>query len=260
MFFLVAASSEAIEKPETELSKSGIDTKQGQKINLDLSFTNALGEKKSLKELIDNKKPIILVPVYYGCPRLCGMLLGGVTKLLRDLDLRLSEDYQVVTLSFDDTEGFELAKKKSEKYYSDLSLSADQTQSWNFLVGDSENIHSLMSQIGFRYFKDKDEFVHAATIIILTPQGEISQYFTGVEFSPWDVRLALIEASQGKIGSIVDHILLFCFRYDHLKGKYIWAVSNFIRAGGAISLLFLIAVVIWASRRSRVVKARVVKS
>lgn len=242
-------ASWAVEKPETELSKVGIDTKQGQTIDLNLKFTDSAGQTAALKDLINPNKPIILVPVYYHCPRLCGLLLEGFSKLLRGLDLKLGDDFQVVTVSFDDSEGPELAKEKSLKYYAEATVPADKTSSWHFLVGNSENVHAIMNQIGFRYFKDEGEFAHAATIIVLTPQGEISQYFTGIEFAPFDVKLALIEASQGKIGSLVDHILLFCFRYDHQQGKYTWAVSNLLRAGGAFTLLSLVALVFWASRQ-----------
>ena len=238
----------AVEDPGTELSKVGIDTKQGQVLDLELVFTNTKGETKKLKDIVDPAKPIIITPVYYDCPRLCGLLLNGFMKLTQEIDLKMGLDYQVLTISFDDSEQPSLAEKRANEYYKEANLTPEQSNAWHFLVGNKENVTKLMSQIGFRYFKEDEEFAHSAVIIVLTPQGEISQYFTGIEFSPWDARLALIEASQGKIGSLVDHILLFCFRYDHKQGKYTWAIGNFLKAGGTVTLLVLAYIIYWAAR------------
>ena len=247
-FYFSFSPAHALEDPGTELARAGIDTKQGQVLDMELVFTTSNGESKKLKEIVDPNKPIIITPVYYDCPRLCGLLLNGFMKLTQEMDLKMGLDYQVLTISFDDTEQPSLAQKRANEYYTEAKLSPEQSNAWHFLVGNKENVTKLMSQIGFRYFKEDEEFAHSAVIIVLTPQGEISQYFTGIEFSPWDARLAIIEASQGKIGSLVDHILLFCFRYDHKQGKYTWAVSNFLKAGGTVTLLVLAYIIYWAAR------------
>ena len=241
----------ALEKPAEDLQEVGLDTELGSKVDLGLTFTNTKGESKTLKEFTVTGKPIVITPVYYDCPRLCGLLLNGATKLFNELNLKFGEEYEVLTVSFNDREKPHLAEKRESEYKARLTKAGAVKEAWNFLYGDKENISVLMRQIGFKYLRDKDDFAHTAAIIILTPQGEISQYFTGIEFSAWDVRLALIEASQGKVGSLLDHILLYCFRYDHAEGKYTWAVFNIMRVLGIVSILILVGVVFWATRAKK---------
>lgn len=250
---LISDLANAIEKPQEEMSEVGLDTKLGNKVNLDLKFTTSDGETKTLKEITQLRKPIIITPVYYDCPRLCGLLLSGATKLFNNLNLKLGEEYEIVTVSFDQTEGPDKAKKRELEYKEKLTRPGANHKFWHFLVGTQENISVLMREIGFKYQKDKEEFAHTAAIIILTPEGEISQYFTGIEFSAWDVRLAVIEASQGKVGSLIDHFLLYCFRYDHAEGKYTWAVFSVMRVAGLASILILLSVIYWASRGKKTV-------
>lgn len=251
LFILLPTSALwAIEHPENDLEKVGISTKQGDLIDLGLVFTNSKGEKEPLSTIFAGTKPVILVPVYYGCPRLCGFLLSGVVELLNGLQLNLGSDYKIVTVSFDETEGPELAAERAKQYREQLKNRSNSVSDWHFLVGSKESITPLMKQIGFRYMKDGQEFAHSAVIIILTPGGKISQYFTGINFAPWDVKLSLVEASQGGIGSAIDHILLYCFRFDPTKGKYTWAAFNVMRAGGVLSLLALAAVIFLSARRS----------
>jgi protein SCO1/2 len=242
----------AIEKPDEELKDVGLNTKLGTQVDLNLVFTTSDGQEKPLKEIIAGNKPILLTPVYYDCPRLCGLLLTGATTLFNQLNLKMGDDYEVLTVSFNPDETSELAKKRESEYKMKLNRPDSNPAGWHFLTGKKENISVLMQQIGFKYAKDGNEYAHTAAIIVLTAKGEISQYFTGIEFSPWDSKLSIIEASQGKMGSVIDHILLFCFRYDHLQGKYTWAVFNLVRVVGASSIVVLLAVVFWASRRKAV--------
>ena len=237
--FLYPFPSFAVENPGENLQKVGISPTLGSQINTQLTFTDSNGKQASLGHLLHPNAPTLLVPAYYDCPRLCGLLLGGVTKLLNELKLELGTDYKVLTVSFDPKEGPELAKKRAKHYYTTLKSPVSGPKGWKFLVGDQVNIDPLMNQIGFEYFEDKGEYAHTAAVIVLTPQGRISQYFTGISFSKRDLRLALVEASEGKIGNLIDHVLLYCYRFDPTKGKYTWVAFGIMRTGGALTLLLL---------------------
>lgn len=246
----------ALEKPAEELVEAGLALKQGDKVNLDLVFTDSNGQRVRLGDLFAPRRPVVLIPAYYHCPRLCGLVLDGAVKLLNELEFTLGEHYQVVTLSFDSTEKPELADKTAGKYRSKFKTPVDAERGWHFLVGEPGPIRELMESVGFRYREDKGEFAHSAALILLTPKGEISQYFTGVSYSPSDFRLALVDASNGAIGSILDQVFLFCFRYDHLQGKYTWAVFNVVRAVGFATLLSMVILFFRLRRREKGVAAR----
>jgi protein SCO1/2 len=233
--------SAAIEKPQEVIDKEiGIFTELGTKVDLSRPFTNAQGERRPLKEFAQPGKPILIAPVYYKCPRLCGLLLDGVYALLNEIPLKLSTDFSVLVVGFDPTEkptdAREVMTKFNARLVGEAARHADAIQ---YLVGDQAEVTGLMQELGFRFMKDGADFAHSAAVMILTPTGEISQYFTGIMFSPWDVRLSLVEASKGGIGTAVDHLLLYCFRFDPLQGKYTWAVVGLLRIGGALTLIGL---------------------
>lgn len=232
-----------LEKPGEELTEVGINAPLGAVIDPNLVFFDSSGSKVTVQELLGRGVPTILVPGYYGCPRLCGLLFSGVKELINKLELELGSEYQVLTVSFDSTDTPKLAQKTEKKYLSGVRFSTQVNGNWRFFVGDEVNTAELMRQIGFRFKRDGMEFAHTAAIIILTPQGQISQYFTGIEFSPWDVRMALIEAAHGSVGSALDHVFLFCFRFDQTKGKYTLAAFNVMKLGGAVTLLFLVLLI-----------------
>jgi len=247
-------SAEAIEDPGANLERIGLNPKLGEQVDLSLEFTDSTGAKVSLRQLVDEGRPAIVVPVYYHCPRLCGLLLSGFIDLLRDMRLSVGKDFQILTVSFAPTETFQEAAEAKQRYASMLGLSEEQRLSWHFLVGSQENVTTLMRQVGFNYIPDGVDFAHSAGLILLTPMGAVAQYFTGIEFSAFDVRLALVEASQGKIGSALDHVMLFCFRFDPTKGKYTWVTIGALRIGGALTIILLgglIAFLVVRERRSR---------
>jgi len=245
-FFIIPVF--ALEKPKEKLEGVGLATERGDSVDLSLTFTDSDGTTKTLGELVAGTKPIILIPAYYSCPRLCGLLLKGVSELLNKIDLTLGEDFRVVTVSFNTREGAADAHRAQETWRSRFKGKGDPL-AWHFLVGDSKNVDPLMEQIGFRYLPDGKEFAHTAVIMLLTPSGEISQYFTGISFPTWDVRLALVEASKGEIGTAFDQVLLYCFRFDPTKGKYTWFAFNVVRAGGAITLILLAGLIFVLWRR-----------
>ncbi len=241
----------ALDDPASQLSEVGVNPILGNKIDLDGVFTDSSGQQVKLSQVMKPGIPAVIVPVYYKCPRLCGLVLLGLVDLLSSLKLTLGTDYQVIVVSFNSAESFELAAEKKLFYSSRLADKGMESIDWRFLVGSEAPVAKLMSQLGFGYSKDGDEFAHSAAIIMLTPEGEISQYFTGVEYPAWDVRLALVEASQGKIGTALDHVMLFCFRFDQLKGKYTWATLNLLRVGAALTVVCLAALVFSFYRKER---------
>lgn len=253
-FFSLAGFASAIEDPASSLERIGLNPKLAQQVELGLEFTDSDGVKASLGSFIKKDQPAIIVPVYYRCPRLCGLLLSGFIDLLRELPLKIGKDFQVITVSFSPTETPKDAAENKERYASMLGLTNEQRLSWHFLVGTQDNISTLMRQIGFNYLPDGVDFAHSAGLILLTPGGAVAQYFAGIEFAVFDVRLALVEASQGKIGSALDHVMLFCFRFDPTKGKYMWVTMGALRVGGVISIALLgglIVVLVLRERRSR---------
>jgi len=249
-FALAVPSAQAIEKPEEVLAQEvGIFTKLGSKVDLSRTFTDSTGRTASLAEFVVPGKPVIIVPVYYKCPRLCGLLLDGVSHLLTGLTLELGKDFSVLAVSFAPGETPSDAAEVREKFRQRVGGSAEAGyDSFRYLIGSQADVAALMKEVGFGYIPDGKDFAHSAAIMILTPGGEISQYFTGIEFSPWHVRLSLIDASRGEVGTAIEHLLLYCFRFDPLQGKYTWAVVGVLRVGGAFTLLGLLAMYVFFVR------------
>ncbi len=241
----------AIERPEEVLNKEvGVYTQLGTKVDLNRMFTDRFGERKALRGFALPDKPILIVPVYYKCPRMCGLILDGVVNLLNQMTLQLGGDFSVLAVSFDPLETASDAQGAWVKFNERLNADAARgREAFRFLVGSDDDVARLMEELGFKYLREGKDFAHSAAVMILTPTGEISQYFTGIQFSPWDVRLALIEASKGKVGSAMDHFLLYCFRFDPLQGKYTWAVEGVLRVGGALTLLGLGLVYFFFARK-----------
>jgi protein SCO1/2 len=262
--FLAPIPSWSLEKPAEELPQAGISPKLGTSIDLSLRFTDATdGVEKPLSEGLQQNIPTIIVPAYFDCPRMCGLILNGVVELLQALPLTLGKDYQVAVVSFDAREGPALASKRQQQYFERLGAgvlaTASQQQrdaaraSFKFFTGQEQSIQPLMNQLGFAFRRDGDEFAHSAAFMLLTPQGKISQYFTGISFPAFDVRLALVDAAQGQIGSLLDHVLLFCFRFDETQGKYVWAAFNLMRIGASLGFIVLVGLLytLFRAERSR---------
>ena len=230
-------------RPEL-LKQVGIDQKLNQPIPLNLAFHDENGKTVQLNEYF-GQKPVILTLVYYNCPMLCTQILNGVESGLKELPMDIGRQFNVVTVSIDPTDTHVLASVKQEMY-TGMYGRTGAAQGWHFLTGDEPQIKQLAAAAGFRYAYDSDtkQFAHASAIMILTPEGKISRYLYGIEFPSRDLRLGLDEASEGKIGSPVDAILLFCYHYDPHTGKYGLLISHVIQAGGALTLLVLGALVL----------------
>ena len=238
--------------PPPMLRNVGIEQNLNAPLPLDLTFVNEDGRAVALREYFD-KKPVVLAFVYYECPMLCTQILNGLLESVRVVNFNIGEQYEVLTVSFDPGETSKLAAEKKKVYLRQYDR-AGAEKGWHFLTGDSSAIRALTQAAGFHYRYDPatDQFAHASGILVLTPQGKISKYFYGVEYSPRDLRFALVEASQNKIGSPVDHLLLYCFHSDPLTGKYSFVVINALRVAGIATVLSLATFMLIMFRRDRV--------
>ena len=230
-------------RPEL-LKQVGIEQKLNQPIPLNLAFHDENGKTVQLDEYF-GQKPVILTLVYYNCPMLCTQILNGVESGLKELPMDIGKQFNVVTVSIDPTDTHVLASVKQEMY-TGMYGRTGAAQGWHFLTGDEPQIKQLAAAAGFRYAYDPDtkQFAHASAIMILTPEGKISRYLYGIQFPSRDLRLGLVEASEGKIGSPVDQVLLFCYHYDPHTGKYGLLISHIIQAGGALTVLIIGVVVL----------------
>ncbi len=227
-----------------DLKNVGIEQRLDQVLPLDLQFKDEAGKTVRLDDYFQSGRAVILNLVYYTCPMLCGEELAGLSSALGVLKFTPGKEYEVVTVSFnpDDTPETATAKKKIyiDRMNERLETKTDGS-GWHFLTGRPEEIKQIADAVGFHYKRDVEtgQFIHAAAIMIATPRGKLSQYYYGVEFSPKDLRLGLIEASRNKIGNLVDQITLYCFHYDPKSGRYGAVVTNILRLGAAATMLLL---------------------
>ena len=226
------------------LQEVRIEQKLDQQLPLDLVFRDEAGQEVKLGQYF-GKKPIVLALVYYECPMLCTQILNGMVTSFRVLPFQVGNEFDVVTVSFDprETNALATAKKKVYVNYLPEKMRANANSGWHFLTGDQANIEKLADAVGFRYHYDEatKQFAHASGIMLTTPQGKLSRYFYGVDYSARDLRLGLIESSENKIGSPVDQLLLYCYHYDPSTGKYGAAVMRVMRLAGVITLLGIVA-------------------
>jgi protein SCO1/2 len=233
------------------LKKVGIEQKLNNQIPLDLLFEDETGREVRLGEYFRSGKPVVLTLVYYECPMLCNQVLNGVVGTLQALSFTPGREFEVVTVSFDPREGPDLAARKKETYLKRFGR-AGAGVGWHFLTGDKDSIDRLAQSVGFHYVWDEQskQFAHASAIMVATPEGKLSHYFYGIEYSPKDLRLALVEASKGQIGSPVDELILYCYHYDPSTGKFA-PVMAVLRAAGVLTVFALAALIIFLVRRTR---------
>jgi protein SCO1 len=232
------APSLAAQTPEASiLSQIGLDQKLNAEIPLDLEFTDSSGQAVRLGQYF-GKRPVLLTLVYYECPMLCTLVLNGTVRALRTLEFSAGKEFDVVTVSINPNETPELAAAKKTQYI-DSYRREGAAKGWHFLTGREDQIKQLADAVGFRYVYDakSKQFAHPSGIILLTPGGKVSRYFYGVEYSPRDIRLGMVEAAKEKIGSPVDQLLLCCYRYDPSTGKYSLQILNFLRLAGAVTVV-----------------------
>jgi len=227
------------------------DQKLNSQIPLDLSFTDERGVPVQLRQYFGGK-PIILNFVYYKCRDLCPLLLDGMVRTLRGVSFDIGTEFDVLTVSIDPHDNAALAAAQKRDFLARYGRRGSE-RGWHFLTGEEAAIGKLAEAVGFHYSFDATtgEFAHATGIVLLTPTGKTSRYFYGIEFSPRDVRLGLVEAGEGKIGTPIDQLLLFCYHYDPVTGKYGPFVTNLVRLGGLITAVGLAGFILWMLRRER---------
>ena len=225
--------------PPDVLKQVGIEQHLNGQIPLDLKFRDESGREVALAEYF-GKRPVVLSMVYYECPMLCGEVLNGEASVFTALKFDIGKEYEVVTVSFDPTETPDLARAKKRNFVERYGRPGGN-EGWHFLTGDKASIEALTKAVGFNYAWDRDtkQFAHAAAIMVLTPDGRLAQYFYGVEYSPKDLRFGLVQASQNKIGNVVDQVLLYCYHYDPRTGKYGPVISRALQIGGGLTVLIL---------------------
>jgi len=221
------------------LREVSIAQKLNSRISPEILFRDETGKPVRLGDFF-RRKPIVLSLVYFDCPALCTEVLNAELHTMKAMSIDLGKDFDAVTVSFEPKDTPELARAKRDVYAGQYGRPG-AAENWHFLTGEQPSIGALTQAVGFHYAYDSAnrQYAHAAAIMVLTPDGRISRYFYGVQFPARDVRLGLIEASEGKTGTITDHALLFCYQYDPETGKYGLVVMNIVRAGGGLTLLAL---------------------
>jgi protein SCO1/2 len=221
------------------LKNVGIEQNLNQQIPPGLTFRDETGKTVTLGDFF-GKKPMILNLVYYQCPMLCGEVLTGLESALRVLKFDVGKEFDVLTVSFDPKETPEMASAKKAEYLKRYGRSG-AAEGWHFLTGPAASIDALTKAAGFQYQYDpkSGQFAHATAIMVLTPEGKIAQYYYGVEFAPKDLRLGLIQASENKIGTVVDQVLLYCYHYDPDTGKYGAIISRVLQLAAGATVLIL---------------------
>lgn len=239
--------------PMSALAKDvAFDQKLDAQVPLDLVFRDEHGKAVKLGDYFQEGKPVILTLVYFECPMMCTQVLNGLVDTLKKVNLQPGQDFEMVTVSFDPGETPELAAGKKNTYVQQYGRKG-AAEGWHFLTGDEASIKRLTSSVGFRYvyYEQSDQFAHASGIMVLTPEGRTSRYFYGIAYPPQDVRLGLVEASQNKIGSLVDQVLLLCYHYDPTTARYGFVIMSALRLAGAFTVLLLALSIGWMLLRER---------
>jgi protein SCO1/2 len=257
--FLLAASCYLLPAVHAQSTKTvplpgkvGIAQKLGTQVPLDLQFRNERGEVVRLREFFRNGRPVLLNFVYFNCPMLCPMTLEGLSSSLSELKFNVGEQFDIITVSIDPRDKPSTASQLKDKYVKRYGR-LQAAHGWHFLTSYDTAIRKLADSVGFQYAYDeaRNQFAHGSALLILTPDGRTSRYFYGFEYKPRDLRLAIVEASGGKVGTATDQFLLLCYHYDPAVGKYSRSAMNFARAGGITTVAFLASFIVVMLRKDR---------
>jgi protein SCO1/2 len=243
----------AVERLPRQLEGITIAEKLGRRAALDARFTDHRGRAVRLRDYLDGERPVLLTLNYYRCTTLCSVQLNILTRALRGLEWTPGENFRIVTVSIDHRERPPLAAGKRRSYLEQLGRG--QQVDWSFLVGAKDQIRALARSVGFgyRYDPEQDQWAHPAAAIFLSPDGKIVRYLYGLEYRSRDLKFAIMEAAEGKVGSVVDRVILSCFHYDATAGRYGPFAFGIMRLGGVITLLLLggLLAVLWRRERRR---------
>lgn len=226
---------------EPSPSDVGVDEKLGEMVPMNITFSDEYGKPVNLGQLI-NGKPTVVSLVYYRCPGICSPIMNGMSEVIDRLDMESGKDYNVVTISFDPREDYLMASEKKKNYLASFKNKQVDENTWRFLTGDSTNIAKICNALGWKYIKQGDDFAHGAAIMILSPEGKVVRYLYGVEYLPFDFKMALTEASEGRTGATISKLMKLCFSYDPEGRKY---VLDFTRVSGGIVLLLMSVFVVY---------------
>jgi protein SCO1/2 len=233
-----------------ELEGIGVEQKLGDQIPIELQFRDSSGKKVALKSFFDGKRPVFLTFNYTDCPQLCSLQLNSLSDALKRLDWTPGREFRILTVSMDPTETPEKASGTKALYLHALEgkkvkgkalTKKELEKGWEFLTGEDKDIHALADAVGFhyRFLPDRKEYAHKAALITLSPDGRVLRYLSNINYSPRDLKFALLEAGEGKVGSAVDNFFLSCFNYDPRRGGYVLAAVRIMKIGGGLTLLLL---------------------
>ncbi len=231
-------SAQTVKEDPEELRDIDVKEHLNEFIPLDLQFTDDRGEQIELSKYFGNDKPVILILGYYSCPMLCNLIMNGVSEAMKELAWQPGKEFQIVSVTIDPTETPVLAAAKKANYIKEIGKPGIEN-GWDFLTGPEANSRTLADAVGFEYYYDEKQemYAHPAVLVILTPEGKISRYLYGIEYPERDLRFALLEASEGKVGNTLDKIVLYCYHYDPDAGSYVVFAGNVMRLGGFITLI-----------------------
>ena len=237
---LATAQAQRTEPLPEELEGVGITEHPNEPVPLDLEFLDEQGQTVKLGDFFDGRRPMVLTLNYYRCPMLCGLQLNGLIDALEQMSWTPGDEFDIVTISFDPLETPKLARLKKQSYIKAYGRPA-AARGWHFLTGKPPSIEAITKAIGFQYkwVEERQQYAHVAAIYVCTPEGRLSRYLYGVIYDPRTLRLSLVEAAEGKIGSPLDQILLYCFHYDADARRYAPAAMNIMRAGGGLTAVLL---------------------
>lgn len=253
--FLFVASSQALSP--NELKRIGFDQHIGQQISRDLTFRDTTGKLVTIGDYLGHK-PSLLVLGYYHCPMLCTLINDGLIQSLQELRFDVGKEFNIVSVSIDARENAAVAAVKKKEYLTRYGRHG-AADGWHFLTGDQGQIAQLANEAGFRFAYDAEthEFAHPSGFIVLTPEGRISRYFFGVNFNPKDLRAAIMAASQGKRGSVITQLILLCYHYNPITGKYGGLIMSILRAAGVATFLILGVMIVFMAKRDRRERRRI---
>lgn len=236
----------------TDLKKVTVEERLGEKLDLSLPFVSDEGDAVTLGQYFRKDRPVLLAMVYYNCPSLCNYHLNALTEGMRKLKWTSGEEFEVVAVSMNHRETAAVASKKKASYLKEYGRPSGE-RGWHFLTGTEANVNALAKQLGFSFtwLPEKEQYAHAAVAYVVTPAGKISRYIHGLNVDEQTLRLSLLEASNGKIGSIIEQVLLFCFQFDPQKSKYTLYAWNLVRVGALLTVLLLAIFLIPVWRRER---------
>lgn len=257
MLLAVNIQSQVIKENDPDLNKIDVIEHSGEFIPFDLSFIDDRGDSVTLGDYFNNGKPVIMILGYYQCPMLCNLVFNGLVKTARELKWSPGEEYQIVTVSINPNESWEMARDKKQNYLAALDKpSADS--GWSFLVGSEDQSKKLADALGFQYFyvEDQDQYAHPAVVFLLTEKGKISRYLYGIEHNQMDLKFAIQEASEGKVGNTFEKLILYCFHYDPDAKGYVVIAGNIMKLGGLFTMIILAIAVTTMLRRERFKKKK----